>query len=59
MIPKGSRARIVDAFLRRSFLWPFAEEFKLTINERVQRRGDSAEHREVGNYVLQLGNGEH
>ena len=33
--PKGSRARIVDAF---------AEEFKLTINERVQRRGDSAEH---------------
>jgi ATP-dependent DNA helicase PIF1 len=57
VLPKKRRAEIVDATLRRSPLWARVTEFKLTINERVRRRGDSAEFRNFAEFVLQLGDG--
>jgi ATP-dependent DNA helicase PIF1 len=57
VIVKGSRSQIVGASLRRSNLWQFAQELKLTINERVRRRGESEAHNNFAQYVLQVGNG--
>jgi ATP-dependent DNA helicase PIF1 len=57
VLVKGSRGQIVDASLRRSKLWKVAKELKLTINERVRRRGDSEKHKRFAEYVLQVGNG--
>ena len=37
IIPRGSRAAIVDASLKRSYLWPLLRKMQLTINMRVRR----------------------
>jgi hypothetical protein len=57
VVVKGGRSKIVDSSLRKSMLWRFTEELKLTINERVKRRGNSAEHVAFANYLLNVGSG--
>jgi ATP-dependent DNA helicase PIF1 len=57
VLPKKGRCDIVNATLKRSPLWSFAEQFRLTINERVRRCGESLAHARFAEFVLRLGDG--
>ena len=43
VVPRGSRADIVDAYLQHSFLWPSLRVLSLRLNMRV-RSGDRNQH---------------
>jgi ATP-dependent DNA helicase PIF1 len=51
VVRKGSRAQIVDASLRKSYLWEFMRYLKLIRNMRAQNDPWSAD------YMLRIGNG--
>jgi hypothetical protein len=57
VVPRASRSQIVDSCLNKSQLWQNVEKHRLTINERVLRRGDSPEARSFCEYLLRIGDG--
>ncbi|XP_013709088.1 ATP-dependent DNA helicase PIF7-like [Brassica napus] len=52
VIPLGSRQDIVKASISKSYLWPFAEVYTLTINMRL-RQAD----KDFAEWILKVGNG--
>lgn len=56
VIPKGSRAEIVSACLRKSWLWPSISPLFLTANMRL---GQSVEDREFATWLQEMGHGRH
>ena len=57
VIPKGTRANIVDACLKSSHLWPFVQNFKLITNMRVLLHGDE-QILSFAEDLLEVGNGD-
>ncbi|KAM0880860.1 hypothetical protein ACQ4PT_033300 [Festuca glaucescens] len=61
VIPKGRRCHIVDACLKRSYLWKHFEEFKLTRNMRVTSLADTPEEQnktaDFADWILNIGDG--
>ena len=61
VIPKGRRSHIVDASLKRSYLWKHFEEIKLTQNMRLTANTDSLEEqkqtKEFTEWILRIGDG--
>lgn len=61
VIPKGKRSHIVDACLKRSYLWKHFEEFTLNQNMRLTALADSSEEqartKDFAEWILSIGNG--
>lgn len=63
VIPHGSRAQIVNACIKRSYIWQHVQVFKLTFNMRIrQAPGDLArpavnDQQQFAKYLLRVGNG--
>lgn len=61
MVKHGSRARIVNATLKRSALWPHVQVMKLTRNMRVEALGSSTTAGQAmqrfSQWLLDLGEG--
>lgn len=61
VIPKGRRSHIVDACLKRSYLWKHFEEITLSQNMRLTALTDSSEEqartKELAEWILSIGNG--
>ncbi len=57
VIPRGSRVDIVNACINHSFLWTKMKKLKLTINERVNRNGNTKKLQQWAKFLLQIGNG--
>ena len=56
VVPNGSRADIVDACLRKSYLWNNMHVLKLRTNMRLQ---DSPENTSFAEWLLDIGHGRH
>jgi hypothetical protein len=61
IVPKGRREHIVNASIKRSYLWSHFQNFKLTQNMRLSSRTDSkVEHQRVhefAKWILNIGDG--
>jgi PIF1-like helicase len=57
VLPKASRGTIVSMILKNSYLWNNMNVLHLTINERVNRSGNSNDAREYAKYLLDIGEG--
>uniref|UniRef100_K3YXY4 ATP-dependent DNA helicase n=2 Tax=Setaria italica TaxID=4555 RepID=K3YXY4_SETIT len=61
VIPKGRRTHIIDASLKRSYLWKHFEEIKLTTNMRLTAVTNSTEEKkkiqEFADWILSIGDG--
>ena len=56
VVPRASRAGIVDCCINRSHLWKLFRVMKLSVNMRVSASGDPELHK-FDEWVLSLGNG--
>ncbi|WVZ88360.1 hypothetical protein U9M48_034890 [Paspalum notatum var. saurae] len=61
VVPKGRRSHIIDASLKRSYLWKHFEEIKLTQNMRLTAHTNCKEEqkktKEFAEWILSIGNG--
>jgi ATP-dependent DNA helicase PIF1 len=57
VLPKGSRSAIVSMIIKNSHLWDKVKVLHLTINERVNRSGNSIGAKEYSEYLLNIGEG--
>ena len=55
VIPGGSRAKIVDACLKNSYIWKHCQELSLTENVRAHLAGGPVQ--EYAEFLLQVGEG--
>src|SRR5690349_2955504 len=56
VVIKGTRAHIVDAYLKSSDLWKHFQTKKLTINMRVQQQ-ENVEQKNFVDFLLNVGEG--
>ena len=57
VIPKASRAQIVAASFKKSYLWPSFKIMRLEENMRIQNNGNDPKLIEFDHWLEQLGNG--
>ena len=57
VIPKASRAQIVAASFKKSYLWPKFKVMRLRENMRIQNNGNDAKLREFDQWLENLGDG--
>ena len=57
VLPRASRAQIISASLKKSFLWSKFKVLKLNENMRVLNNGDDTKLKEFDQWLEQLGEG--
>ncbi len=57
VIPRGSRAEIVQSCICKSYLWEYVQQYKLVTNEFVLRNGNTKEDRDFCQWILDVGSG--
>ena len=57
VLPKASRAQIISASLKKSFLWPKFKVLQLKENMRVLNNGNDSKLKEFDQWLEQLGEG--
>ena len=57
VVPGGSKFDIIEASIKNSELWSRVKKFKLTINERVRRLGNSKQDQDFAEWLLRVGSG--
>ena len=55
VLPKASRAQIVEASFKKSYLWPLFKTYRLEENMRIQNCGNDLRLIEYDEWLKQLG----
>ena len=59
VIQKANRSQVIDASLKRSYLWKYFKVMKLNENMRIKNNGNDQEQINFDNWLFELGEDPH